>query len=297
MIKRDIAVVLPCYGQAHFLADAVGSLRAQTLPPAEIVVVDDGSPDDVRAAVAGFPEVRVVRQENRGLSGARNRGLAETTSPFVHFLDADDTLRPQALLTLRSWMTAHPEAAFAWGFNQPYHDDGRPVGWGATSFDGVPGYAALLEKNVVGAPVGVLFRREPLDAVGGFAEDLGACEDWDLYLRLARSYPIGCVGVVLADYRHHGSNMSRQHALLYASAREVLNRQERWVGDRPEWEAALGRGRRDVEMRHGFPTGVDHLRSLIDDGRWADAAVQGVRLMVRFPGAVIDEVVDRHRSR
>ncbi|MBT8337702.1 MAG: glycosyltransferase family 2 protein, partial [Gemmatimonadetes bacterium] len=190
MSERDIAVVLPCYGQAHFLADAVESLRAQTLPPAEIVVVDDGSPDDVRAAVAGFPEVRVVRQENRGLSGARNRGLAETTSPFVHFLDADDTLRPHALETLRSWMIAHPEAALAWGFNQPYNDDGRPIGWGATSFTGVPGYAALLEENAVGAPVGVLFRREPLESVGGFAENLDACEDWELYLRLARLHSI-----------------------------------------------------------------------------------------------------------
>ncbi|MBT8336682.1 MAG: glycosyltransferase, partial [Gemmatimonadetes bacterium] len=285
----------PCYGQAHFLADAVESLRAQTLPPAEILVVDDGSPDDVPAAVAGFPEVRVVRQENRGLSGARNRGLAETTAPFVHFLDADDTLRPHALETLRSWMIARPEAALAWGFNQPYNDDGRPIGWGATSFDGVPGYAALLEQNVVGAPVGALFRREPLESVGGFAEDLDACEDWELYLRLARLHSIGCVGVLLADYRHHGSNMSTKNALMYASACEVLARQERWVRGRSEWEAALARGRRHVEVRYGFPARIDHLRALTDAGRWADAAVQGARLAIRFPGAVIGALLDRGR--
>jgi glycosyltransferase involved in cell wall biosynthesis len=295
MSERDIAVVLPCYGQAHFLPEALESVRAQTLAPAEIVVVDDGSPDDVAGAAAGFENVRVVRQENRGLSGARNRGLAETTAPFVLFLDSDDTLRPHALETLRAWMTDHPDAALAWGFNQPWHDDGRALEWGPTTFEGVADYAALLEENVVGAPLGVLFRRTPLEAVGGFAEDMPACEDREIYLRIARSHPIGCVGALVADYRHHGSNMSRNHELMHASAREALRRQEPWVRGDARLEAALARGLRLVDRRWGYPAAVSRMKRAIDEGRWGQAAGEAIRIATRFPGPLIRALGGRFR--
>ena len=89
-----VSVIIPCYRQAHFLADALRSAVAQTHRPLEIIVVDDGSPDDVAAVTAQFPTVRLVRQPNRGLAAARNAGLRASSGDYVAFLDDDDTFFP-----------------------------------------------------------------------------------------------------------------------------------------------------------------------------------------------------------
>ena len=90
-----VSVVIPCYRQAHFLPDAIESVLAQTYPHFEIIVVDDGSPDDTRAVAGRYPGVRCLRQRNRGLSAARNAGLAASIGTYVVFLDADDRLTPE----------------------------------------------------------------------------------------------------------------------------------------------------------------------------------------------------------
>lgn len=95
-----VSVVIPVYRQAHYLAAAIASLLAQTLQDFEIIVVDDGSPDDVPGALArasADPRIKLVRQENKGLAGARNSGFAAATGDFLSFLDADDTYEPQKL--------------------------------------------------------------------------------------------------------------------------------------------------------------------------------------------------------
>ena len=88
----QVSVVIPCFAQAHFLSDAIESVLAQTHTDYEIIVIDDGSPDNVREVVERFPGVRLIAQENRGLSQARNRGLAECTGTYVVCLDADGVL-------------------------------------------------------------------------------------------------------------------------------------------------------------------------------------------------------------
>lgn len=289
--SAEVAVVLPCYGQARFLPEALESLRRQTYPPSEVVVIDDGSPDDVAAAASPFSEARVIRQENRGLSAARNRGLEETTAPYLVFLDSDDRLLPHAIEANLRTLRARPGAAFSWGFNHPFRDDGEPVPWGPTSFRGEPSYARLLEANIVGAPVGVLFAREPLAEAGGFAEDLGACEDWDIYLRLARSHPFVCSHEIVADYRHHGDNMSGDPIRMYPSVLEVLRRQQRWVEHDPTLRAALARGIEAAHERWEGPARLEQLVRHLDARRWTGAAGALAGLLVRRPGTLVQAAV------
>src|SRR4051794_23346320 len=90
----DVSVVVTTYQHAHLLGDALASVLAQTVPPREVVVVDDGSTDDPASVVAHYPGVRLIRQENQGLSAARNTGLRAATGARVLFLDADDLLTP-----------------------------------------------------------------------------------------------------------------------------------------------------------------------------------------------------------
>src|ERR1700736_5280277 len=89
-----VSVVVPCYNQAHFLRDVIESVLAQTYPHVELVVVDDGSPDNTTDVVADYPILRCVRQENRGVAEARNTGFRASNGEFVLFIDADDRLTP-----------------------------------------------------------------------------------------------------------------------------------------------------------------------------------------------------------
>ena len=111
-----VSVVIPCYKQAHFLGHAIESVQRQTYPAVEIIVVDDGSPDGTRAVVESFPAVNYVRQENKGLSAARNRGLRESQGSYLVFLDADDLLLPDAVAAgLQTLYASGPEYAFVSG--------------------------------------------------------------------------------------------------------------------------------------------------------------------------------------
>ena len=111
-----VTVVIPCYNQAHFLTEAIESVLSQSYPNFEVVVVDDGSTDDTSEVAGRYPQkVRLIRQENRGLSGARNTGIGHARGEYVVFLDADDRLLPEALEVGIEQLEAHPECAFVSG--------------------------------------------------------------------------------------------------------------------------------------------------------------------------------------
>lgn len=282
-MNDHVSVVIPCHGQAHFLPDALASLAAQTRPPDEVVVIDDGSPDDVAGAAAGFERVRVVHQENRGLSGARNRGIVEISGGFVVFLAAADRLLPHAVETNLRELRAHPDAAFSWGFNRSIDESGDRDRWPPTSFEGVPTYARLLETNVVGGPVGVMFRRLMLIEAGGFRTDLPAAEDYECYLRLARTHPFVCAREVIGEYRVHGENRSGNLPLMYDAVRTVLRDEEPYVRHDRELRAALARGRRDARLRYDARGRIERLADEVAAKRWGAAVTSALGLLVRYP--------------
>ena len=119
-----VSIVIPCYAQAHFLSEAIESVLAQTHPKTEIIVVDDGSPDNAAEVVARYPGVLCVRQENRGLAEARNTGFRASNGEYVVFLDADDRLTPNAIESHLSCFAKHSEAGFVVG-----DIDSHYVGW------------------------------------------------------------------------------------------------------------------------------------------------------------------------
>src|SRR5262245_20604446 len=92
-----VSVIIPCYNHAHYLGEAIESVLAQTVQDFEIIVVDDGSTDSTADVAARYPRVRYVRQNNQGLSAARNTGIKHGLGRFLVFLDADDLLLPGAL--------------------------------------------------------------------------------------------------------------------------------------------------------------------------------------------------------
>ena len=217
----DVVVVIPTYNHARFLKAAITSVLSQTIMPREIIVVDDGSTDSPAEVTREFPLVRLVRQDNRGLAAARNTGLRLSSAGHLLFLDADDRLRPTAIEYGLSLLRGDPEAAFAYSAYEIVNSAGTiPV-----EFRAAPrrAFRAFLVENLIGMHATVLYRRAPLEAVGGFREGLPACEDYDVYLRLTEHYPLVCGPAVTAEYWHHGGNMSGNPEMMLRSALRVLS--------------------------------------------------------------------------
>ena len=207
-VPGPVAVVIPTYNHSPFLADAIASVERQTVPAAEIIVVDDGSSDHPDDIVAQFPGVRFIRQDNEGLAAARNTGLAAACSNKVVFLDADDLLAPDAIASGLACFRRHPDAGFVYGAHRFVNTKGIPISEVKFEEVGPDPFASFLKSNCICMHATVLYDRERIVACGGFNKTLRRCEDYDLYLRLSLRHPVACHPTLVADYRWHGANMS-----------------------------------------------------------------------------------------
>jgi glycosyltransferase involved in cell wall biosynthesis len=237
-----VSVVITCYNHGRFLRDAVESVRRQTFRDFEVIVIDDGSVDETPTVTASLEGIRCVRQANQGLSAARNAGWRASRGRYVVFLDADDRLLPRALQSGVDAALASPEAAFVSGHYVMIDADGvqgrinhRPC---VTSDH----YGALLRSNYIGMHATVVYRRETLSRFDGFDPSLRACEDYDLFLRIARAATVACHPDVVAEYRWHGANMSRNNSLMLGSALRVLRRHWPHVRGHTAYEVAYREG-------------------------------------------------------
>ncbi|MBZ4417567.1 glycosyltransferase [Myxococcus sp. RHSTA-1-4] len=199
------SVVIPCFNQGAFLAEALDSLRAQTLPPHEIIVVDDGSTDPYSVqrmdelCVGG---VKLVRQENRGLSGARNSGIRAATGDWILPLDADDRLAPDALETCATAIAASPEVD-VWYPDIQYFGLENFV-WKCFHFNP---WRQLWENQMVCSSA---IRRTVFDAGVLYNERMRqGYEDWEFYIHacVERGFQARSLGKPIFHYRRWGYSM------------------------------------------------------------------------------------------
>ena len=218
-----ISVVIPCYNQGHYLGEAVSS-AASPRYRVEVIVVDDGSTDDTPQVAARHPAVRYIRQTNQGLAAARNRGLAEAQGDLVIFLDADDRLMPRGIDTGVHALTAASHCAMAYGRCVMIGPDG--TGWPTPQQRRVLSghHAVLLRTNPIWTPAMAIIRRSVLNELGGFASGFDGSADYDLYLRLARSYNVYDHATTVAAYRRHDGSMSGSASRMLRDTLAVMQR-------------------------------------------------------------------------
>lgn len=212
--EPEVTVVVPCYRYGHFLAEAVGSVVAQTWRNLRIVVVDDGSPDDTaevaKRLIAAHPERRIelLRQPNGGLAAARNAGVRATNSPFFLPLDADDRLHPEAIAELMAAMQRNG-ADVATSDGRTFGDEDRPLRAAPVTKRRLRRANCLFYASLV--------RRSVFERAGGYRPDAPGYEDWDLWLSLLEhDATFVHVPRELFGYRKHGATM------LAASDRRAL---------------------------------------------------------------------------
>jgi glycosyltransferase involved in cell wall biosynthesis len=204
-----VTVVIPTHNYARYLAEAIESVLAQDYRPLEIIVIDNGSTDETRSVVEPFRErgVTYIYEENTGPGSARNTGIDLARGELVAFLDADDAWLPQKTSTQVAHLQAHAELGLVGcgafecdAFNEPTGIRKVPQIEAAMAFE------QLLVRNFL-VTTGVIIRKHCLDAVGGFSSARFG-EDWDLWLRIARHYPIGFVQEPLFKRRGHPASVS-----------------------------------------------------------------------------------------
>jgi len=246
--RSPVAVVIPAYQAGPFIEETIESVLAQHPPVSEIVVVDDGSTDDTAERVARYGhDVRYVRQDNRGVSAARNHGLRETAAEFVCFLDADDWLYPDNFRLKMEALWDTPQAALAHGLVEVTGPELEPTGEVLTGADGdVLDDLLGLIPPALPCPSNVLVRRAVLDEVGGFDEQLGTAADFDMWLRIAAKYPVVRVDEVLAKYRRHEGAMFSNLEAQVKDMAHIFAKHRKALGRRASWRTLLWRFNRSI---------------------------------------------------
>jgi glycosyltransferase involved in cell wall biosynthesis len=246
-----VSVVIPCYKQAQFLNESVGSTLAQTFADFECLIVNDGSPDNTREVALTLcgndGRVRYVEQENQGLAGARNRGIREARAPLIQFLDADDLLAPEKLASQVELLQQRTGASVVFcdfacfSDHAPSRLEPSPLVFRQKA-QSPDVWAALLAGNFI-VVHSALIRKSALLEVGGFDASLPACEDYDLWLRLvAAGLQLTFQDATLALYRRHDASMSQNSVAQLRATLRALEKVPTY--------ARMGGQHREIWRRH-----------------------------------------------
>lgn len=260
--EHTVSVIISTYNRRRLLERALASVYRQTRMPDEILVVDDGSTDDTSVKIPKrFPDVRYIRQENRGVSAARNRGVRESTGNWLAFLDSDDEWLPRKLARQIEALHSRPDLMLC-HTNEIWIRRGRRVNpmkkhekFGGRIF------RECLPLCII-SPSSALLHRSLLEEVGLFDESLPVCEDYDLWLRVCARHPVVYLDEpLIVKYAGHDDQLSRStwgmdrfriRALEKVISSEALSAEDRLAAIRTLMEkieiyatGARKRGKRD----------------------------------------------------
>lgn len=209
--RLSIALIIPTFNRAAKLRQALLSVKNQTLPTDEIIIVDDGSTDDSETLVKSeFSKVTYIYQENKGVSAARNLGIQNSTRPWIAFLDSDDQWLPQKLKKQMEAINRNPEILVC-HTDEIWIRNGKRVN--QTKKHGKSGgwiFSQCLPLCAM-SPSSIVIHRSVFENVGLFDETLPACEDYDLWLRITSRYPVLFINqALIIKHGGHDDQLSRK---------------------------------------------------------------------------------------
>ncbi len=210
-----ISVVIPAYNAARFLPRCLALVFAQTLKPAEVIVVDDGSTDNT-ADLAEELGARVIRRKNGGVSAARNAGIQYASSEWIALVDADDSWAPQKLELQAARIRTDTVLVYT-GIR--FYDD-KGFRGELLAVDPISAKKMLRYRNPI--PCTYLVRRDALMQDGGYREDIRACEDWEMLVRLQRLGKFEAITEPLMDCYLHSDSLSANPEVMLERLDPIL---------------------------------------------------------------------------
>jgi glycosyltransferase involved in cell wall biosynthesis len=212
--KPEVSVIIPAYNRGWIIKEAIDSVLAQTFDGYELIVVDDGSDDNTAEILDSYgSKIRIIRQENQGVSAARNHGIISSSTRFIAFLDSDDLWLPEKLDRQVSFFRNNPDAMIC-QTQEIWIRNGKRVN-PRKHHKKLSGMIFEPSLNLcLVSPSAVMFKRRLVEMVGFFDESLPACEDYDLWLRVSLTYPIYLMDETLIIKRGgHSDQLSRNPML------------------------------------------------------------------------------------
>jgi glycosyltransferase involved in cell wall biosynthesis len=232
-----ISVVIPTFNHAQYVRETVESVKAQTFGDYEIIVVNDGSPDNTAQVLSSYVasgDIRYFEQPNLGQATARNLGIRHARGEFIALLDDDDLWPADRLEWQVDVLRREARVAVIGGAVQLIDEQGLHVG-AAPIEDGEVRFESLFRGSPFWSPGQTLIRADALRQVGGLDSRVWGGDDMDLWFRLARRAVIRTIPRLALRYRVHSQNASRNVARMYLNLRAVMESHLRWVAhpDRP----------------------------------------------------------------
>jgi len=277
MAPPAVSVIIPAYNAAEFLPGTLDSVLNQSLKARDVILVDDGSTDGTPKIAESYAgAVTYLRQENRGVAAARNRGLEQVTGDYVCFLDADDYFYPENLRLKVQLLEEDPGVGLVHGWVEVTDANLRPTG---TVLKGARGeiLSDLLRliPPAIPCPSNALIRRAVVEEVGGFDEALGTSADFDLWLRIAQRVRVGRVDEVVVKYRRHEGAMFHDLEAQLRDMEFIFRKHRVTLGRHPDWKllrwrfyrSVAGGYRQQGRLLKGIPPFLKGIRS---GGWWTE---------------------------
>jgi glycosyltransferase involved in cell wall biosynthesis len=221
------SIIIPCYNQSHFLNDAIHSVLAQDFTDLEILIINDGSTDETKQTGEYFAgtdsRIRIISQTNKGLSNARNTGITNSSGQYLHFLDADDWVLPRCYSEIEKRITNKSLEVIGVGYSYRTEINSEPMQVVIPS-SSKSVYPEVLEANI-GPCHSFFVPRQLVLELGMFDESLKSGEDWDLWIRLAKTdVEFSFIEKEFVVYRYVPDSMSRNGFQMYQELKKVFLR-------------------------------------------------------------------------
>lgn len=215
-----VSVIIPTFNRLPLLQETVDSVRNQTYQHREIIVVDDGSTDGTAEWLESQRDLRIVRQANSGIAASRNRGAAEARGPWLAFLDHDDLWVPEKLRIQMEFIRDNQDvglvAARHVRLGRPPRSHGR-----STWIKGDLLVMVYAESFIHTSSV--IIRKDVLESIGGFPTKYRFADEFDVWLSIARDYPIAYTDAPLVFIRFYDSNTSHNRIGVRTDTYDILN--------------------------------------------------------------------------
>jgi glycosyltransferase involved in cell wall biosynthesis len=220
-----VSVIIPAFNSMKYLPDTLESVLQQTFTDFEVLIINDGSSDNIVQWASGLVDSRVklISQENQGLSGARNTGIAHAQADYIAFVDADDLWEATKLEKQVCCLDDHPKVGLVHTWMALVDERGKPTGRVLESYLEGDVWEKIVQWNRIACP-SVMVRRCCFDTMGGFDRSLRSIEDWDMWIRIATIYPFAVIKEPLAYYRQVPNSMSKNCQVMEQAFHQVIEK-------------------------------------------------------------------------
>jgi glycosyltransferase involved in cell wall biosynthesis len=277
-----VDVIIPSFNSARYLPAAIESVISQTFDDWQILLVDDGSTDTTAEVVAPFldrlgSKIKYIKQDNRGVSAARNTAILASTAEFLALLDADDVWLPCRLSESLRVLLERPQAGLSYGLLTHMDSEGRLGSSWEGNRNHAEGHIApyIYMRSVELPSPTITVRRKCISEVGVFDESLRITEDRDLWLRIAQRYEVAFVPKILALYRSSPGSLTTDPKLMLEAQLKFIRKHY--------GENGCGLRSRQSALALCYKQQADNLRG---QGRAFDALQSSLKAVTLYPLSV-----------